>query len=272
LTVASLDSSSPATVLAASSAQCIVLKAVESVDRCIEAILLPWVVAAVCPLERCVQRIHEHLYSSSSSSSTISQGESEWVTSLESCATGLASNQLLLLPQGNVGDAVRGMLCSRVLRLFNRHACLVRPLDDTGRMRLARDCAQLEVAVSPVWPSQLQRLGPSYQALRALRPFLFASSVEIHEALSVDPSLVPPPPQLLPEQDSAQSENKTSLLARQHLRQTLSHLRPCDVLHLVISRLPRECAMPHSRSKMEISTFLRLNILNRAKWKFRICS
>ena len=253
LTVASLDSSSPATVLAASSAQCIVLKAVESVDRCIEAILLPWVVAAVCPLERCVQRIHEHLYSSSSSSSsTLSQGESEWVTSLESCATGLASNQLLLLPQGNVGDAVRGMLCSRLLRLFNRHACLVRPLDDAGRMRLARDCAQLEVAVSPIWPSQLQRLGPSYQALRALRPFLFASSLEIHEALSVDSSLVPPPQML--EQESAQAD-KTTLLARQHLRQNLSHLRPCDILHHVISRLPRECAMPHSRSKMEISTY-----------------
>jgi len=249
LATASLDSSLPLTVLAASSPHCIVLKAVEAVDKCIEAILLPWVVAAVCPLERCVLRIHEHLYASSS----VSQGESEWITTLESCSTGLASNQLLLLPQGNVADAVRGMICSRILRLFNRHACLVRPLDDAGRMRLARDCAQLEVAVSPIWPSQLQRLGPSYLALRALRPFIFATSTEIQDAFTSDSTSQP---NILDSSVSVSSgQSDKTVIARQQLQQNLALLRPCDILHHIISRLPRECVMPHTRNKMEISTY-----------------
>jgi hypothetical protein len=97
--------------------------------------------------------------------------------------------------------------------------------------------------------------------LRALRPFLFASSSDIHDALSTENGVVPLQQQQQQQQqqqteaDHPSTQTDKALLARQQLRQNLSHLRPCDVLHHIISRLPRECAMPHSRNKMEISTY-----------------
>ena len=59
---------------------------------------------------------------------------------------------------------------------FVRHAALIRPLGDGGKMRLAADFAQMELAIAPL-SRKVADLGNSYRILRAFRYWI----------LSVDP-------------------------------------------------------------------------------------
>ncbi|CAI9719984.1 conserved oligomeric Golgi complex subunit 5 [Octopus vulgaris] len=74
-------------------------------------------------------------------------------------------------------NSINGVCC-RCIELFVRHACLIRPLGDGGKMKLASDFAQMESALSPFChrPSDL---GRPYRLLRAFRPLLFQSSEHI---------------------------------------------------------------------------------------------
>jgi hypothetical protein len=54
------------------------------------------------------------------------------------------------------------------VELFVRHASLVRPLGDGGKMRLAADFAQMELAVAPLC-RKVTDLGKPYRMLRAFR-------------------------------------------------------------------------------------------------------
>lgn len=63
----------------------------------------------------------------------------------------------------------------RACREFIHHAVLVRPLGEGGKLRLAADFAQMELAVSPLC-RRLSDVGPTYNLLRAIRPLLFESA------------------------------------------------------------------------------------------------
>lgn len=54
------------------------------------------------------------------------------------------------------------------IELFVRHASLIRPLGNGGKMRLAADFAQMEMAVVPLC-KKVSDLGNSYRVLRAFR-------------------------------------------------------------------------------------------------------
>lgn len=60
----------------------------------------------------------------------------------------------------------------RCVALFVRHASLIRPLGEGGKLRLAADFAQMEMAISP-FCRRLADLGRDYRILRAFRPLLF---------------------------------------------------------------------------------------------------
>ena len=74
-------------------------------------------------------------------------------------------------------------LTQRLLDFFVRHACLVRPITQAGRLQLAADVAQFEAGVAAplvqpdaVGTEALRRLGGApYKRLRRLRPTLFES-------------------------------------------------------------------------------------------------
>ncbi|XP_075214517.1 conserved oligomeric Golgi complex subunit 5 four way stop isoform X2 [Lycorma delicatula] len=66
----------------------------------------------------------------------------------------------------------------RCIELFLRHACLVRPMSIAGRVKLAADFKQLEVAISPLC-KQLSELGRSYRLLRSFRPLIEAAPQEV---------------------------------------------------------------------------------------------
>ena len=73
-------------------------------------------------------------------------------------------------------------LSTRLLTFFVRHAALVRPLSETGKLKLAADMAQLELAIAPL--QSVKELGSSYKSLRALRPFIFKETSQINDATS----------------------------------------------------------------------------------------
>uniref|UniRef100_A0A8C5HP73 Conserved oligomeric Golgi complex subunit 5 n=1 Tax=Gouania willdenowi TaxID=441366 RepID=A0A8C5HP73_GOUWI len=66
-------------------------------------------------------------------------------------------------------------IAERAIELFVRHASLLRPLGESGKMRLAADFAQMEMAVAPLC-RRVSDLGKAYRMLRSFRPLLFQSS------------------------------------------------------------------------------------------------
>nr|CAB3232560.1 conserved oligomeric Golgi complex subunit 5 [Phallusia mammillata] len=75
-------------------------------------------------------------------------------------------------------------LGQRSIDLFVRHASLVRPLGEGGKMKLAADFAQMELSVSPLC-RRVTDLGSSYRLLRAYRPLLFQSDDAVAESSSI---------------------------------------------------------------------------------------
>ena len=66
----------------------------------------------------------------------------------------------------------------RLMELFVRHACLLRDLQEGGKLKLAADMAQLEFTITPLC-KQFQNLGPVYKLFRAFKPLLFQSTEDI---------------------------------------------------------------------------------------------
>ncbi|CAH8358884.1 unnamed protein product [Eruca vesicaria subsp. sativa] len=69
-------------------------------------------------------------------------------------------------------------MASRVLIFYIRHASLVQPLSEWGKLRMARDMAELELAVGQnLFP--VEQLGAPYRALIAFRPLIFLETSEM---------------------------------------------------------------------------------------------
>uniref|UniRef100_A0A671VJQ2 Conserved oligomeric Golgi complex subunit 5 n=1 Tax=Sparus aurata TaxID=8175 RepID=A0A671VJQ2_SPAAU len=66
-------------------------------------------------------------------------------------------------------------IAQRAIELFVRHTSLLRPLGEGGKMRLAADFAQMEMAVAPLC-RRVSDLGKPYRMLRSFRPLLFQTS------------------------------------------------------------------------------------------------
>ncbi|KAG9490032.1 hypothetical protein GDO78_005767 [Eleutherodactylus coqui] len=75
-------------------------------------------------------------------------------------------------------------IAQRAIELFIRNASLLRPLGEGGKMRLAADFAQMELAVAPLC-RRVADLGRSYRLLRSFRPLLFQTSEHIANSASV---------------------------------------------------------------------------------------
>lgn len=82
------------------------------------------------------------------------------------------SDYFALFPLCDVVNKRIQNLASRSIELFVRHASLVRPLGEGGKMRLAADFAQMEMALAPLC-QHVGDLGRPYKLLRSFRPMLF---------------------------------------------------------------------------------------------------
>ncbi|CAA6656559.1 unnamed protein product [Spirodela intermedia] len=91
---------------------------------------------------------------------------------LQRSAAHLRAEFLSRLRGDSLCAALVRRMAVRVLVFFVRHAALVRPLSEAGKLRLARDMAELELAVGQnLLP--VEQLGAPYRALRALRRLIF---------------------------------------------------------------------------------------------------
>ncbi|XP_054862371.1 conserved oligomeric Golgi complex subunit 5 [Amphiprion ocellaris] len=110
-------------------------------------------------------------------------------------------------------------IAQRAIELFIRHAGLLRPLGEGGKMRLAADFAQMEMAVAPLC-RRVSDLGKPYRMLRSFRPLLFQTSELIASSPAVG-DLIP----------------------------------YSTLLHFLFTRAPSELKSPHQRAEWSIARY-----------------
>ncbi|KAI8097718.1 Golgi transport complex subunit 5-domain-containing protein [Halteromyces radiatus] len=80
-----------------------------------------------------------------------------------------------------------------ILKVFIFQASLVRPLNETGKLKLAGDMAEIEFTVSQImseYGARIEDVGDEYKALRAFRPLLFLDSAQLtatHHTAGIPP-------------------------------------------------------------------------------------
>ncbi|KAG1706452.1 hypothetical protein DVH05_001601 [Phytophthora capsici] len=106
----------------------------------------------------------------------------------------------------------------RVISVFIRHASLLRPLTENGKLRLANDMAQLELRLEHVVP--LRNVGAAYEELRAFRHMIFLENSEILRDTTID------------------------------------KIRPSNVWHHLTCRAPPELQLPHQMKHWTASKYI----------------
>ena len=106
---------------------------------------------------------------------------------------------LLKLTCGDDSKNWNRVLCSRILDFFLRHASMVRPLSETGKLKLAGEITQLEFSLSQ-WFNGLSlkletdfEIQTSYRAFRSFKSFLFldiGQLLEFHHNEHLPPMIV----------------------------------------------------------------------------------
>ncbi|XP_062009046.1 conserved oligomeric Golgi complex subunit 5 [Rosa rugosa] len=151
-------------------------------------------------LESCILQIHEQKFGVLGMDAAMDNNASPYMEELQKCILHFRSEFLSrLLPSKTAAVGVETIctrlvrsMAARVLIFFIRHASLVRPLSESGKLRMARDMAELELAVGQnLFP--VEQLGAPYRALRAFRPLIFLDTSQ----LGASPLLQDLPPSVI---------------------------------------------------------------------------
>ncbi|KAJ6736052.1 CONSERVED OLIGOMERIC GOLGI COMPLEX COMPONENT 5 [Salix viminalis] len=158
--------------------------------------------AMIDRLESCILQIHDQNFGAHGMDAAMDNNASPYMEELQKCILHFRTEFLSRLLPSSASATTAGTetictqlvrsMASRVLIFFIRHASLVRPLSESGKLRMARDMAELELTVGQyLFP--VQQLGPPYRALRAFRPLIF---LEISQ-LGASPLLQDLPPSVI---------------------------------------------------------------------------
>ncbi|XP_028792609.1 conserved oligomeric Golgi complex subunit 5-like [Neltuma alba] len=137
-------------------------------------------------LESCILQIHDQNFGVLGMDAAMDNNASPYMEELQRCIIHFRGEFLSrLLPSTttvsgteNICTRLVRSMASRVLVFFIRHASLVRPLSESGKLRMARDMAELELAVGQnLFP--VEQLGAPYRALRAFRPLIFLETSQL---------------------------------------------------------------------------------------------
>ncbi|KAG6774426.1 hypothetical protein POTOM_021779 [Populus tomentosa] len=153
-------------------------------------------------LESCILQIHDQNFGSHGMDAAMDNNASPYMEELQKCILHFRTEFLSRLLPSSASATTAGTetictqlvrsMASRVLIFFIRHASLVRPLSESGKLRMARDMAELELTVGQyLFP--VQQLGPPYRALRAFRPLIFLETSQ----LGASPLLQDLPPSVI---------------------------------------------------------------------------
>ncbi|KAK8941897.1 hypothetical protein KSP40_PGU012215 [Platanthera guangdongensis] len=142
-------------------------------------------------LESCILQIHDQDFGADGSDSTMHSSASSYMDDLQKSTVHFRNEFLSkLIPASSprsetICTGLVGRMASRVLISFIRHASLIRPLSESGKLRLARDMAELELAVSQnLFP--VEQLGAPYRALRSFRPIIFLEISQLRDSSLLD--------------------------------------------------------------------------------------
>ncbi|PSN54614.1 Conserved oligomeric Golgi complex subunit 5 [Blattella germanica] len=174
-----------------SEATAIIQESLSHTDKLIQNIANPLLASISDAIEAIVLTMHIEDYSMSAGAGEGDPGATNRKSDAANCSlymkelqgfTARAANNYLA-PFHNQ-DVI--MKCSvpvacRCIELFVNHACLIRPLGDGGRIKLASDFSQMEIAVAPLC-RQTSELSRQYRMLRSLRPLLFLSPEKVAES------------------------------------------------------------------------------------------
>ncbi|DBA03896.1 TPA: hypothetical protein N0F65_004586 [Lagenidium giganteum] len=122
------------------------------------------------------------------------------------------------LPSASFVTACLSDFVARLISVFLRHASLLRPLEESGKLRLANDMAQMELRLECV--VQLRSLGAPYEELRAFRHMMFLDTNNVLRDSTID------------------------------------KIRPSNVWHHLISRAPAELQLPHQRKQLSAAKYI----------------
>lgn len=151
--------------------------------------ITPLFQAMVERLEHIILQVHEQNFGLDGADAGIDDRGSKYMEELQKAISHYRAEFLSkLLPSSPAsatslkGDSICAYLtrkiASRVLVFFVRHAALVRPLSESGKLRMARDMAELELAIGQnLFP--VEQLGAPYRALRAFRPLIFLETTQL---------------------------------------------------------------------------------------------
>ncbi|XP_076362270.1 conserved oligomeric Golgi complex subunit 5-like isoform X4 [Tachypleus tridentatus] len=132
-------------------------------------------------IEKIILTMHKEDFSKSGQESDNNTPEppcSLYMKELQSFIFRVKGQYFSILPVCDLVQKNIQQVACRAIDFFVRHASLVRPLGDGGRMRLAADFAQMEMAVETLC-SRIGELGKSYKLLRSFRPLLFQTPAHI---------------------------------------------------------------------------------------------
>ncbi|XP_069674732.1 conserved oligomeric Golgi complex subunit 5 [Periplaneta americana] len=169
----------------------IVQESLSYTDRLIENILTPLLASISDAIEAIILTMHNEDYSmgpaAGDSDAHMGMRKSDaaqcslYMKELQGFIARAASNYLVSFQNQDIVMKCSVPVASRCIELFLNHSCLVRPLGEGGRARLAADFSQMEVAVAPLC-RQTSELSRQFRMLRSLRPLLFLSSEEVAES------------------------------------------------------------------------------------------
>ncbi|KAJ4833599.1 Conserved oligomeric Golgi complex subunit [Turnera subulata] len=188
--------------------------------------VIPLFKAMIDCLQSCILQIHEQNFAVLGLDAATDNNTSPYMDELQKCILHFRAEFLSRLLPSSASPTGGESICtqlvrsmaSRVLTFFIRHASLVRPLSESGKLRMARDMAELELTVGQnLFP--VEQLGQPYRALRAFRPLIFL---------------------------------ETSQLADSPL---LQDLPPSVILHHLYSRGPDELQSPLQRNKLTLHQY-----------------
>lgn len=140
-------------------------------------------------LENCILQIHEQSFAADYMDAGMGNGCSKYMEDVQRSIMHFRSEFLSKLLAGSSTPAVTPVtgesisaglarkLASRALLFWVRHAAMVRPLSESGKLQLISDMAELELVVGQsLFP--VEQLGAPYRAFRAFKPLVFLETSE----------------------------------------------------------------------------------------------
>lgn len=159
------------------------LQALPAIDALMASAVQPLFLSITQAVEAIILTMHNEDFSGGDTGGSDSQC-SLYMKELQGFINRVAMDYVAIYqPSAIIKENVH-MLACRCLELFVRHASLLRPIGDGGKLRLAADFAQMELAINPLC-SRPSELGKPYRIVRTFRPLLFQTTDHISASPSI---------------------------------------------------------------------------------------